>query len=147
MHLPAFPCRYAFTACGVSGGVYEFIKAHASLCFYTFRHENSAFKPFFFSPSYSLLSSPHPPPSFLPSWCTHLTLLNPLSQAPQGLLHATAASLRGCISVIVKGEMFTSTTYNLQSPRLGTSRGDGWLLLRCYLWPWEGRKEDGREAS
>lgn len=111
LHLLLFPCRYAFTACGAGGGVYEFIKAHdASSCFYKFRHENSyAFFPL----------APHRqppfPPSFLPSRRAHLTLLNLLNQAPQGLLHATAVSNRGFISVIVKGENCSHQPYIIYS--------------------------------
>lgn len=103
LHLLSFPCRYAFTACGASGGVYEFIKAHdASSCFYKFRHENSAHTPF--SLLLPIVNFHSPPHGFLPSWRTHLTLLNLLNHVPQGLLHATAVSNRGFISVIVKGE-------------------------------------------
>lgn len=47
LHLLSLACRSVFTACGVSGGVYEFIKPHdASSCFYKFRHEDSAHTPF-----------------------------------------------------------------------------------------------------
>lgn len=99
----------------VSGVVFEFIKAHDVACHHASINsgvENSAHMPFF-------CLAPHRPPpfphGFLPSRRSHLTLLNPLNRVSHGLLHATAVSKRGLISVIVKEEKLSHQPYIIYS--------------------------------
>lgn len=98
LHLLSFPCHSAFTACSARGGVYDFIKPHdASSCFYKCRREKKKNTRGTLPSLHSVSTFPNRPQH------THLTLLNPLNWAAQGLLHATVISNRGFIPDAVKG--------------------------------------------
>lgn len=110
------PADLPFTACGASGGVYEFIKAHdASSCIYNFRHEH-----------YTPIPHRHPP-CFLTIPAHSFNLVKPSKLGRSRACYMPQQFLTGDSFPVAVKRGKRSAVYNLQTPR--SLEEEGWLLL------------------